>query len=235
VEAANLSANVQALDCAVFPVGVIGDDEAGNQIKDIFKNRGISTEGITSFSPFQTIVKLLALQQQLLRIDYESSTLDISSMHEILLDKIKQLMPEMHGIIASDYAKGVSRSDLIRETISEAKKCSIPIICDPGKGQDLGFYSGATTIKPNRVEAGQIANMTLKSKKSILDAASILQKKCQTEFLTISLDKDGILLFKNDNDYMFIYTEVQKVYDVTGAGDMVVSIIRNSFSGGCLS
>lgn len=225
--AANVAANVKALNCNTYPVGIIGQGKAGKQINSIFDSLNIHKEGIISSPDFQTTVKqrILTEQQQLLRVDYESGTEVGCQYEEALIKKIMMLIPKMNGIILSDYAKGVLSDKLVKKTISEAHKLDIPIMCDPGKGIDFSRYFGITAIKPNRFETEQLTNIVLKSKTSILEAAAIIKKKCGAKFLTISLDKDGILLFYNKNNYHFFETKAREVFDVTGAGDTVVSII----------
>ncbi|MBT3225065.1 MAG: bifunctional heptose 7-phosphate kinase/heptose 1-phosphate adenyltransferase [Deltaproteobacteria bacterium] len=225
--AANVIANIKALDCQVYPVGVIGKGVAGQRIETIFRESDIPLDGIIISSSFRTIVKqrILTRQQQLLRVDYESDQPDFNQFEDQILEKLSKLIPQMDGIILSDYAKGVLSSRVIDITIREAKKKGIPVVCDPGKGFDFNKYTGVTAIKPNRSEAAQLTNLDLKDKPSILKAAAILLDQCQADFLTISLDKDGILLYSNANEYQFIATDAREVFDVTGAGDVVISII----------
>ncbi len=232
--AANVIANVKALECQVFPVGVIGKGSAGNQIKAIFEDSDIPLDGIIISSSFRTIVKqrILTNQQQLLRVDYESAHPDFKQFEEALLEKISILLPEMEGIILSDYAKGVLSSRLIAFTVAEARKKGIPVVCDPGKKIDFAKYRQVTSIKPNRSEASQLTNIELNDRPSIVKAAAVLMEKCQADFLTISLDKDGILFYASETDYQFIKAEAQEVFDVTGAGDVVVSIIGVLLAGG---
>jgi D-beta-D-heptose 7-phosphate kinase/D-beta-D-heptose 1-phosphate adenosyltransferase len=225
--AANVIANIKALDCQVFPVGVIGKGIAGQRIKSIFNESNIPLDGIIVSSSIRTIVKqrILTRQQQLLRVDYESDQPDFRQFEDQILEKLVGLIPQMDGIILSDYAKGVLSSRVIETTIKEAKKKGIPVVCDPGKGFSFKKYSGITAIKPNRSEAAQLTNLDLKDEPSILKAAAILLDQCQADFLTISLDQDGILLYSGKNEYQFMATDAQEVFDVTGAGDIVISII----------
>lgn len=225
--AANVIANVHALDCQVYPVGIIGSGTAGQRLQSIFEASGIPMEGIIAAPDFRTIVKqrILTSQQQLLRVDYESSQPDFKQFEKELLEKATALLPDMDGVILSDYAKGVLSPLLIETIVKKARKGDIPIVCDPGKGFDFSRYAGVTAIKPNRSEAAQLANLNLKDRDTTLKAAAMLMKKCQADFLTISLDKDGILYYANESNYQFIAAEAQEVFDVTGAGDVVISII----------
>lgn len=225
--AASAVANVKALNCEVIPVGVIGEGEAGQKILNILNEQKISTQGIVSSSKFQTIVKkrVLTPQQQLIRVDYETANPKVEAFEAELLEKALDLISNVDGIILSDYGKGVLTPKLCQAVIQRAKEFKIPVVCDPAKGADYTQYRGITTIKPNRMETELSTGIQLKDKKSILEAAAKLQELCEAEFLSISLDKDGILFYKNTETFEFIETRVHEVFDVTGAGDMVISII----------
>ncbi len=225
--AASVAVNINALDCRVFLVGVVGKDYAGSRVCDILRKTGISDKGVVSSNSFQTIIKqrILTQQQQLLRVDFESRDTHFSAYEKPLLGRIGQLLPEVDGIVFSDYDKGVLSETVLRETIAAAQKYNLPIVCDPGKGLDFSRYRGVTTIKPNRSEAERASNIVLKDEESIFEAAAILKERSEAEFLAISLDKDGMLYYQDDSNYRFIEPEVPEVHDVTGAGDMVVSVI----------
>jgi len=224
--AANVTANVNALNCEVFPVGMIGEGAAGQQILNILQAQGISSSGILTVPAFQTTVKqrILTRQQQLLRIDHEVSHLETSYENQ-LWGIVSDLIPGMDGIILSDYAKGVLSPALVAKTIQMAKAHQRPVVCDPGRGIDFIKYRGVTTLKPNRQETEQLSQLKLKDRTSILQAAAFLKDRSQAEFLTLSLDKDGILLFHDPERFQFIETEAREVYDVTGAGDIVIAVI----------
>jgi D-beta-D-heptose 7-phosphate kinase / D-beta-D-heptose 1-phosphate adenosyltransferase len=234
--AANVAVNVKHLNCNAIPIGLIGKDHAGERITEIFENLSISSKGIFDSKTLQTIVKQRAItdQQQLLRIDYESIPVLNNGYHAELWSRIEKFLPDVDGIVISDYAKGVVSPDIVRKTIKAALENKIPVICDPGKGVDFSLYQGITVLKPNRFETEQATGITLKDKKSILKAAEKLQSTCQAQFVIVSLDKDGILYYQNSKEYQFIDSKVPEVYDVTGAGDSLIStlavLLANSVS-----
>lgn len=232
--AANVAINVNHLNCRVHPVGIIGLDAPGRRMQEIFSSQGINTDGMISSSSFQTIVKQRAIthQQQLLRIDYEAPATDLGEVQKRLLDAVKNKVSEIDCIILSDYAKGVLGEKLLSGIIRLAHKHRIPIICDPGKGIDYSWYRGITSIKPNRLETEQATGIKLGSSDSILTAAETLKQSCQAGFVTISLDKDGILYYGSRSDYQFIETKVPEVYDVTGAGDTLISTMAALLANG---
>jgi D-beta-D-heptose 7-phosphate kinase/D-beta-D-heptose 1-phosphate adenosyltransferase len=225
--AASTIANVKALNCQVLPIGLTGNDIAGKEINHIFEEQGISTKAILKEDNFQTIVKnrLLTHEQQLLRVDHETNFSLTPELENKLIQTILENMPEVDGVILSDYKKGILTPEVLKQTIAKAKELNLPIVCDPGNGVDFNLYSGVTTIKPNRSETGKATGLPMDNFNSILQAAELLKKQCDADFLSISLDKDGILLFRNADDYHLYNTEAMEVFDVTGAGDMVISII----------
>ncbi len=223
--AANVAVNINSLDCVALPVGIVGKDHSGKKLIDIFHHQQVSTEGVIVSDNFQTIVKQRAItdQQQLLRIDYEFQLENDSTIQKEIWKKTEKFLDVVDCVVLSDYVKGVLKKDLIAKITLKAKKRNIPIVCDPGKGVDLTWYEGITSIKPNRFETEYATGIRLKDETSILKAANTLKKACSAEFVTISLDKDGILYFKNSKDYSFMESKVPEVYDVTGAGDMMIS------------
>ena len=225
--AANVAANIRALDCRVYPVGVVGSDTFGRRLFGIMKDMSLSTEGVVDSESFQTTVKkrVLTKQQQLIRIDYENPESTPGSFERELAERIDRLLPGADAAVISDYGKGVFSRELLQSTIQKAATLKIPLICDPAKGVDYRWYRGVTTIKPNRHETEQATGIKLKDRRSILQAAEILREQCDARFISLSLDRDGILLYRNANDYTFVETDAQEVFDVTGAGDTVIATI----------
>ena len=225
--AASTAANVRALKCGVYPVGLVGKDGSGHELMNILTNRGIQTEGIVQTTLFKTIVKnrFLTQQQQLLRVDHESVFQLKMDLEIALVAKVKVLLSNIDGVIISDYSKGLLTASFLKNVIDLARKSNIPIICDPGRGVDFSFYKRVTTIKPNRAESSLGTGIELNSYENILCAAEAIKNKTSADFITLSLDKDGILLYESRKHHQLFETEAKEVYDVTGAGDMVISIM----------
>ncbi len=224
--AANVTVNIKHLNCSVYPVGLVGEDHSGDKLLEILADLNISIEGVVRDKSFQTIVKqrAIASQQQLLRIDYESTLTPDHLLQKSLRKRIEKLMPDMHAIVLSDYAKGVLGQGLIATVIKLAHERNIPVICDP-KGVDFSIYRGVTSIKPNRLETEQSTGIALNSKEAVLKAAASLKKTCNSVFVAVSLDKDGILYYKDDQEYSFLPSNVPEVFDVVGAGDTLISTL----------
>ena len=225
--AANVAANINMLDCEALPVGLVGNCQSGHQILDILHKAGISHDGVVVSKDFQTVVKqrIITDQQQLLRLDYESLSLDLQSFENQLIEKVKLLLPKVDGVIISDYAKGTISESLLAETVHEAAFRKIPIVCDPAKGRPFEQYKNVTAIKPNRLETEEGTLVKLNDRESVLAAAAIIKEKSGAKFLTISLDKDGVLFYRDSSQYNFLKTEAPEVHDTNGAGDTFVSVL----------
>lgn len=225
--AASVINNLKALGCEPLAVGLLGDDEPGRRFLKIYQNSGLDPSGLVVSADLPTIVKIRVLtrQQQMIRLDYESGETPPEAARQELKSRVLAAMDQVQAVVLSDYAKGVLDQDLVQTCITEAKKRGLPIVADPGKGVAIETYRGITSIKPNRLEAEAAVGMKITDQPQMLAAAAKLQEKVDADFLSLSLDKDGLLYYKDAQNWQLYPTEVREVFDVTGAGDMVVSLI----------
>ncbi|OGH03217.1 MAG: hypothetical protein A2600_08330 [Candidatus Lambdaproteobacteria bacterium RIFOXYD1_FULL_56_27] len=232
--AASVVKNLQALGCNPIAVGLLGQDEPGRQFLDIFRESGLDPSGLVVGEDLTTVVKIRVLtrQQQMIRLDYEGDKTVPQSAKDRLKAKVAEMLPKVSAVVLSDYAKGVLDPELIRFCIDQANRLHIPIVADPGKGVPIETYRGITSIKPNRTEAEAAVGTKITGPESMLSAALLLQEKVSAKFLCLSLDKDGLLYFQDSQRHQLHPTEVREVYDVTGAGDMVVTILAVMLAAG---
>jgi len=225
--AASVVSNLAALGCQPMTVGLLGDDEPGRRFKQIFEAAGLDTSGLVVSPDFGTIVKIRVLtsQQQMLRLDYETDSTISDELKSQIKDQIALKLSKADAVVLSNYAKGVLDASLIRWCIDTANQQGIPIIADPGKGVDLSVYRGVTTIKPNRTETEAASGVKVLDRPSLIVAAQKVQEQVQAQFLSLSLDQDGLFYFEDAQVNRIFPTEVREVFDVTGAGDMVITIL----------
>ncbi|MDT8448178.1 MAG: PfkB family carbohydrate kinase [bacterium] len=232
--AASVINNLQALGCEPLAVGLLGDDIAGRKFLEIYRESGLDPAGLVVDPVLQTILKVRVLtrQQQMIRLDYESGATHPDSARQALRQRVIAAMDQAQAVVLSDYAKGVLDASLIQTCIAEANQRGLPIVADPGKGVPIEAYRGITSIKPNRTEAEGATGIKITDQDSMLRAAAALQEKVQAQFLTLSLDKDGLLYYRSATDWTLYPTEVREVFDVTGAGDMVVTLLAVALAAG---
>jgi D-beta-D-heptose 7-phosphate kinase/D-beta-D-heptose 1-phosphate adenosyltransferase len=223
--AANVASNVTALGGRVFIVTVIGEDIAGKSLISMFSKRKINSNYLILDPSRPTIVKtrIIAASQQILRVDKEVKGFFERFIELKIVANIEELIPKVNAVIISDYGKGILSSKVLKKTISLAKNYRVPITVDP-KIDHFKKYKRVTLITPNEKEA--IDGMSAKSVKTDEDAIvlgkKILRTLCSDSVL-ITRGEKGMLLFQSNNKVVNIPTRAKEVYDVTGAGDTVIS------------
>ncbi len=222
--AGNVALNLVALGAKVSVVGRVGQDIAGDELKECLERQGVGTEGLIYQKGFKTPVKnrLIADLQQVLRVDFETvSSLPDYLEKEVLL-KIPEMLNGVQIIAISDYAKGFLSRFLLQSIIQMAKEFSIPVIVDP-KGDDFSKYNGASMIKPNLSEAYAAAR--LPRGEPLEKVASSIFSSVEVDSLLITKSEAGISCFHRSGTAQDFPVRSKEVKDVTGAGDTVLATI----------
>ncbi|MCA9401809.1 MAG: D-glycero-beta-D-manno-heptose-7-phosphate kinase [Candidatus Omnitrophica bacterium] len=240
--AANVAHNLSQLGAKVTQVGIIGNDFEGQLLKRSLKrlNTDISGMFVDKYVPTITKTRVIAQNQQVVRIDKEK----ISSKHDLQVTKkigsfIQRRIDEFDGVILSDYGKGLITPELVNMVCELAQKKKKILTVDP-KIEHFEFYRKVTAITPNLKEAeNAIKNIKITSRASgnlkihtarldsderINQAGEELLNFLHLECLLITLGEHGMRLFEKGKAPVSIKTKAQEVFDVTGAGDAVISV-----------
>lgn len=220
--AANVINNLATLGAKTLCFGVIGDDSDGDRLLNEFRKMGIETSGVIRTEDRPTIVKrrIIAGNQQLLRIDWEDSRPINSDLENALLENIKRNLDGIDAIILSDYDKGVLTPKVAKEIIKIARDKAIIVTVDP-KPKNAMNYIGATSMTPNRKEAMECLGMTRSD--DMIAVGEELKSKLNLTNLLLTRSEEGMSLFDEDQ-VINIPTYAKEVFDVTGAGDTVISV-----------
>ncbi|MFT5571910.1 MAG: rfaE bifunctional protein kinase chain/domain [Cryomorphaceae bacterium] len=218
--AANVAHNIVALGAQCNLLSVVGDDDAGRQIAEILEGYGASTS-LKIDAGIKTIVKLrmVAQNQQLLRADFEEKPSD-----EVLaqcLEDFKSAVLEADVVILSDYGKGGLTH--VADMIKLAKDHNTPVIVDP-KGDDYSRYRGATLITPNMKEFEAVVGK-VGSELDFATKAEQLRAGLALDYLLVTRSEKGMSLFSKDGTQSDSPAMALEVYDVSGAGDTVISLM----------
>lgn len=229
--AANVAANVVSLSAKSILVGVCGNDPAGKKLLNRLKILKVNTDGIVLDSERPTSLKtrIVAHNQQIVRVDKEKSQAINSKIVDRLVNHVKRTIKEIDAIIISDYAKGVACPELISRVIEIALDNKKVIAVDP-KTEHFFLYKNVTLIKPNRSEAYKVLNF-IESRK-LEEVGYNIQKRINCKNLLITLGEHGMALFRKDKPVETIKTAAKEVYDVTGAGDTVIATMTLALSCG---
>jgi len=236
--AASVAANLAKLGARPICVGVTGDDRNGEILRQKLNDLGADTSGLLVVSNRATISKerLIGLAQhrhcqQLIRIDEESTEPLADEEYKKLMRIYKAKLGRTDIVCLQDYNKAVLYSSLCRELIDLAKDMNKKVLIDPSLMSDYSKYVGACAITPNRKEASGAVGFEIASIHDAGRAAEMLIHRLQTEAVVITLDKEGAYL-KTDTIDEHIPTISRNVYDVTGAGDMVLATLATVLAAG---
>lgn len=219
--AANVALNAAALGAQVKLLSVLGDDNACNILEKELHAAGIET-AFLKFAGIQTIVKqrILCQNQQLVRLDFEEPLL--LTFQQDLFTLFQQHLAWANVVVLSDYAKGVLRPD-VQMFIQAAKAQGIPVLVDP-KHRDLTFYRGATLVTPNLKEFKEVVG-DIQSEHELIEKGVALVNQCALDALLVTRGGEGMTLLERDCPEYYLPACGREVFDVTGAGDTVISTI----------
>lgn len=232
--ATNVVNNIHDLGGFVRVSGAIGDDEAGRQLLDLLISRGIGIDGIVVERSRPTTIKtrIIAHNQQVVRFDRETKMRVEKVTHQRIFDYARQQVREgLDAIVFSDYCKGVVTNDLVKDIVKLAKKNGVIVSVDP-KVNHFGIYSGVTIITPNINEASIGSRVEIEDERSLLKAGSLLLKRLKCRAILITRGEHGMSLFEHGGKVTHIPTMAQEVFDVTGAGDTVISALTMAMAAG---
>jgi rfaE bifunctional protein kinase chain/domain len=224
--AGNVINNLVAMGADVFAVGTAGTGKAGSMIFDKLEELGIKTDGIISEPqrPTTRKTRVIASNQQVLRIDKEIKKNINADTLKKLIKIIESKISGMDIVILSDYDKGLVTDALVKQTVLLAKKYNVLTIVDP-KSLNFSKYENVSILTPNKKEASLAANMDITSDKDLVAAGWKIMKKVKLERLLITCGKDGMVLFEKGEEPYTIASKARQVFDVSGAGDTVISLI----------
>ena len=231
--AANVANNLVALGCEVHLVGAIGQDEKGDKLLTLIEEKGISSKGIFRFvhRPTTSKIRVVAHNQQVLRIDKEDNRPITEETENRIIKYINKALPDMDIVICSDYRKGILTEKVFNAVSHRAKNSKKRVIVDP-KSSDFELYKGATVITPNQFEVEKAVPIKIQDKIDLDRAAEYLLNLTHAEVLLITRGKDGMTLYPNKAKPVDIPTQAKEVFDVTGAGDTVVSVLAMALAVG---
>ena len=237
--ASSVATMLRALGARVMLAGVLGADSNGERIRQILQDQGIDDEAVLVDSARPSTVKERYIgraqhrhPQQMIRVDYEVREPLSAAREEELCHAITQQMRRADIVLISDYDKGVCTAGLLSATISTARGLDLRVIADPIRGKDYRKYHGCSAMTPNRLEAGLATGRVIDTNAEALESATQLRERLEMEAAIVTLDKEGMALVHRDGRREIFPTRPRAVYDITGAGDMVLSVLGMALAAG---
>ncbi len=237
--AANVSVCLHALRCEVSCIGVIGDDEPGQALRDDLTRTGCDVAGLVTCPGRPTTVKqsLIGLAQhrhpqKMFRVDFEADQPLPEPIARDLLAIVERQLPGADVLCLEDYNKGLLTPGLCQRIIERARAAGVAVLVDPAAIDDYSKYRGATCITPNRTEAELTTGMRTGEPRQHEAMAQTLLDSLQLESVVLTLDRHGALLVERGRQPLTMPTEAREVYDVSGAGDMVLAALAAARANG---
>ena len=224
--AANVARNAAALKAQASLLGVIGDDEPGSTLEKLLQAGHVRSH-LKRDASVATIIKLrvLARQQQLLRVDFEAPP--ANEVLASVLERYQALLGDCNTVVLSDYGKGGLTH--VTRMIEMARRANVPVLVDP-KGDDYARYRGATIITPNRAEMRQVVG-TWKTEADLTIRAQNLRRDLQLTALLLTRSEEGMTLY-TESEVLHVSAHAREVYDVSGAGDTVIATLATMLGAG---
>lgn len=217
--AANVARNVAALGANTTILGVVGQDEAGGRIGELLTQSGVnSLLEIDPQVPTTVKLRVIARQQQLIRLDFEESPSQTALEHKFA--RFEKALGGADVVVLSDYGKGALSQ--VAAMIEYARGQNKMILVDP-KGEDYEKYRGATVITPNRSELRQVVGRW-SSESDLTERAQNLRHSLGIRALLLTRSEEGMSLF-TDEGVSHVRAQAREVFDVSGAGDTVIATL----------
>jgi rfaE bifunctional protein kinase chain/domain len=231
--AANVAANLRALGVEVTLLGVTGADQPGDELRTMLSEREIDHEGLVSDRSRATTekVRIIAQSQQIVRADFESCDAVSDETAEGFRKALRRGARVGDALVVSDYGKGVVQEDCLTEAIAIWREQGKPVLVDPHI-EHFHWYKRASLITPNSKEASSFFGASLNGEQSLETTGFGIKKALDLDALLITRGEEGMSLFRGEHDHLHVPTVAKEVYDVTGAGDTVISVMAAGLGAG---
>ncbi|MBI5629435.1 MAG: D-glycero-beta-D-manno-heptose-7-phosphate kinase [Elusimicrobia bacterium] len=232
--AGNVASNLAALEAQVILLGVVGNDGAGRELRSQLGLKGIPSDHLLCDPERVTAQKcrVIAERQQMVRYDRENGNPIGRETENLLLGALAEALKTADAVILSDYGKGVLTPRVLERAISGARRRGIPITVDP-KIEHFRRYRKVSCLTPNLQEAWAGLHRPPKKELSALEELGRdIMRILRSQSLLITRGPEGMSLFKDDGQVEHIPTQAREVFDVTGAGDTVISVLTLALSCG---
>jgi D-beta-D-heptose 7-phosphate kinase/D-beta-D-heptose 1-phosphate adenosyltransferase len=237
--ASSVATMLRALGARVALAGVVGKDADGQRLRQMLLDLGIDHEAVVVDPDRPTTVKERYIgraqhrhPQQMIRVDYETRRPLPAGVERELCAVLAQQVRKADIVLVSDYDKGVCTPGLMAAVIAGARGCGVRVLADPVRGPDYRKYHGCSAITPNRLEAGLATGRVLPTAAEALAAGAHLRELLDLEAAVVTLDREGMVLVHADGRGQAFATRPRQVYDITGAGDMVLAVLGMALAAG---
>ena len=236
--AANAAHNVHALGATVLPVGLLGRDGAGDEVDALFRQAGMTTEGIAREADRPTPVKTRimaggyqATRQQVVRLDREPEGSLADAAEARLIDRLRAAATGAQAFLVSDYGYGTVTPRVYEIVLELARARRVPVSVD--SRYELPRFRGATAATPNEPEVEALTGQELADEGAVEKAGRMVLERLDARLLLLTRGSRGMALFEREGPVTFMPIHgSDEIADVTGAGDTVISTFTVALAAG---
>ncbi|MFH1788508.1 MAG: D-glycero-beta-D-manno-heptose-7-phosphate kinase [Candidatus Altiarchaeota archaeon] len=223
--AGNVANNLAELGAKVHVIGVIGKDAHGTELSGLLREKGVVADGVVVDGGRSTTLKsrIIAKSQHVVRVDTEDRKPVGDAVLAEMKSYLEKILPEVDALAVSDYGKGVVSAELLGWLLPAAKASGIPVVVDP-KIDHFPSYAGVTVIAPNEHEACAACNLRQANEESVMAAGARLLSELDCRAVLVTRGARGMSLFEKEG-VTHIPAHAREVFDITGAGDTVTSVL----------
>jgi D-beta-D-heptose 7-phosphate kinase / D-beta-D-heptose 1-phosphate adenosyltransferase len=230
--AASVATMLRALGASVRLVGVVGRDSEAALVRRMLADHGIDDRMVLAADDRPTTLKERYVgraqdrhPQQMIRVDYETREPIGARALESLQGDLPAALAWADIVLISDYDKGVCTGGLLRMLIEAARARGVRVLADPIRASEYARYRGVHCMTPNRLEAQLATGLSISRPEDALTVGRHLVQSLAMEAVLVTLDRDGMALVRADGRAGLVPTRPRQVYDITGAGDMVLAVV----------
>lgn len=224
--AANVASNISSLDAKTYLISVLGEDSNSLVLLDLLKKKNIDTSYIVADKSRPTTIKtrVTSKKQQIVRVDREVTAPICTAIEDQIIANFTKIVTEIDALVIEDYNKGLLTTRVIESVIKIAKENNVLITVDP-KFDNFFTYKGVDVFKPNLFELSKNMNTKITDDKDLHNIAWKLFDEIEARYLIVTLGERGMLIFGRDKNIFALPTYAREVFDVSGAGDTVISTL----------
>ncbi|MBS1791731.1 MAG: D-glycero-beta-D-manno-heptose-7-phosphate kinase [Acidobacteria bacterium] len=231
--AGNVVSNLLELGAKTWPIGIIGNDEAGQVLKRRFAELGATIDGliVDATRPTTRKTRIVAHSQQMVRADRESRLPASEEVENRVIEAFQSALAEAEIVIISDYDKGLLTPRVLKTVILATQTAGKRVCLDP-KIKNFLSYQQVDVITPNQPEAERASGIEIVDDASLIAAAHKIREMLTCANVLITRGEHGMSLLDADEKLTHIPTVAREVYDVTGAGDTVIATLAMAMAAG---
>jgi len=223
--AANVALNTLSLGAETILIGITGNDSNRDILLELFRSRGLATEGLIGDPSRPTTCKTRILSQNhhITRVDFESRKEVDTEIEQAVFDSFEAVIDSIDAVVLEDYNKGLLSTHLIKRIITSARQRNTPVLVDP-KLHNFYAYKGCSVFKPNLSEmAASLGIVVQNNDQEVEKACHLLKKKLETETIIVTRSDKGMTIY--NGSFTHIAATSLEVADVSGAGDTVIGLL----------